>query len=66
MVMIAMMLRSIPKPDKPEAKEMYWNLHNMVKRAMVQQDEVDLSQHIDMESRGTHMASSCCKGAQAS
>jgi tRNA C32,U32 (ribose-2'-O)-methylase TrmJ len=62
MATTAMMLRSIPKPDEPEAKEMYWNLRNLVKRAMVQQDEVDMPQHTDMESRGTHMASSWSKG----
>jgi hypothetical protein len=45
---------------------MYRNLHKLVERVAVQQVEVDPRQHIGMEGRGTHTASSWSKGAQAS
>jgi hypothetical protein len=35
MVVAAMMLWSIPAPEESEAREMYWNLCNLVEKATV-------------------------------
>jgi hypothetical protein len=66
MVAATKMLRSILEPDEPEAKEMYWNLRNLVERVTVQQAKVDRWQRTDTESRGTHTTLSWSKGALAS
>jgi hypothetical protein len=41
MATTTMMLQLILELDKPEAKAMYHNLHNLVERATVQQAEVN-------------------------
>jgi hypothetical protein len=66
MVAIAMMLRSIPKPNEPEAKAMYRNLRNLAKRAVVQQAKIDQQMPLGTESYDPQTALSWSRGAQAS
>lgn len=58
MVVATMMLRSIPEPDKPEARMMYRNLCNLVERDIVQQAEIDRQFTPGTESCGPNMTSS--------
>jgi hypothetical protein len=41
MTAAAMMLRSIPEPNEPEARAMYRNLCNLVENVVMQQAEID-------------------------
>lgn len=58
MAAAAMMLRSIPEPDEPEVRAMYWNLHNFVERVTMQQAEMDRQFPLGMESYDPQTASS--------
>jgi hypothetical protein len=62
MAATAVMLLSILELDKWEARAMYQNLHNLVKKATMQQAEIDRQAPIGMDSFGTRYASSWGRG----